>query len=191
MLRRNKHSTQELLGIHDFTEYGLSTKDGELLLFQVAPINISVLSQANVRLCVRHLMTVLAAFPELELCCTDASECFDDNKAYLQKRLQEETNPKIRALLKRDIAFLDRAQTEMSTARQFLFLLRCKGMKAEQVFQTANRVEKLLAEQNFEVHRLRKPEIKRFLAISFGTSMEGDKLPDVDGAQYLEEGSLC
>lgn len=190
-MRRNKHSTQELLGIHDFTEYGLSTKDGELLFFQVAPINISVLSQANVRLYVRHLMTALSALPELELCCTDASECFDDNKAYLQKRLQEETNPKIRALLKKDIAFLDRAQTEMSTARQFLFLLRCKGMKAEQVFQTANRVEKLLADQNFEVHRLRKQEIKRFLAISFGTSMEGDKLPDVDGAQYLEEVPLC
>ena len=65
------------------------------------------------------------------------------------------------------IAALDELQAEMSTARQFLFTARCKNLKPEQVFQKANAVEKRISEQGFEVHRMKKPEIKRFLALYF------------------------
>ena len=78
---KNRRSVQELLGLRGFTRYGLSTTQGELLLFQVAPTNISVLSQANIEIKIRHLMMVLSALPDLEITCTDASECFDGNKA--------------------------------------------------------------------------------------------------------------
>ena len=81
---------------------------------------------------------------------------------------------------------LDHVQAEMSTARQFLFILRCKGMKPEQIFQTANRTEKVISEQGFEVRRMKKADIKRFLAIYFGASMNGDQMPDVDGEQFYE-----
>lgn len=83
-------------------------------------------------------------------------------------------------------AMLDHVQAEMSTARQFLFILRCKGMKPEQIFQTANRTEKVISEQGFEVRRMKKADIKRFLAIYFGASMNGDQMPDVDGEQFYE-----
>ena len=43
------------------------------------------------------------------------------------------------------------------------------------------------SEQGFEVHRMKKPEIKRFLALYFEASQYGDALPDVDGAQYFDE----
>ena len=74
---------------------------------------------------------------------------------------------------------------EMSTARQFLFLARCKNLKTGQVFQMANRIEKVIYEQGFEVKRMKKPEIKRFLALYFEASMFGEQMPDGDGEQYF------
>lgn len=124
--------------------------------------------------------------PDIEIACTDSCECFDDNKSYLQERMDEEQNPKVRRILKKDMEMLDHVQAEMSTARQFLFILRCKGMKPEQIFQTANRTEKVISEQGFEVRRMKKADIKRFLAIYFGASMNGDQMPDVDGEQFYE-----
>lgn len=121
-----------------------------------------------------------------KIACTDSCECFDDNKSYLQERMDEEQNPKVRRILKKDMEMLDHVQAEMSTARQFLFILRCKGMKPEQIFQTANRTEKVISEQGFEVRRMKKADIKRFLAIYFGASMNGDQMPDVDGEQFYE-----
>ena len=187
MSRKKKgRSTQELTGIQDFTRYGLATNRGELLFFLVSPTNISVLSHANIEIKIRHLMMVLSAIPDIEITCTDSCECFDDNNAYLQGRLQEEQNPQVRRLLEQDREMLDRAQAEMATARQFLFISRCKGMKPEQVFQAVNRIEKVISEQGFEVRRMRKSDIKRFLAIYFDASMNGGQLPDTDGGQYFE-----
>ena len=74
---------QELLGIKTFTKYGLTTTKGELLFYLVSPTNISVLSHTNIEIKIRHLMMVLSALPDIEIVCTDSSECFDDNKAYL------------------------------------------------------------------------------------------------------------
>ena len=185
--QRKGSSVQELLGIKTFTRYGLATRDGELLFFLVSPTNISVLSQTSIEIKVRHLMMVLSTHPDIEIVCTDSQECFDDNKAFLTGRLDAEQNPQVRELLRKDVDFLDHAQAEMSTARQFLFLLRCKNLKPEQVFEASNRVEKTISEQGFEVHRMKKAEIKRFLAIYFEASMNGENLPDVDGAQYFEE----
>ena len=181
---RRRSSVQEFIGAKYFTKYGLLTAKGELLFYLVSPTNISVLSPANIEIKIRHLMMVLSTVPDLEFCCTDSSECFDDNKAYLQNRLKEETNPKVRKLLRKDIDFLDGIQMEMSTARQFLFIARCRNLKAGQVFQAANRIEKVISEQGFEVRRMEKQDIKRFLALYFDASMFGDQIPDIDGEQY-------
>ena len=184
--KKKGHSVQEFVGTKTFTQYGLLTAGGELLFYLVTPTNISVLSPVNIEIKIRHLMMVLSAIPDIEINCTDSSECFDDNKVYLHSRLSEENNPKIRKLLKKDMDFLDNIQMEMATARQFLFIARCKDMKPSQVFQMANRVEKVISEQGFEVRRMRKPDIKRFLALYFDASMAGEQMPDGDGEQYFE-----
>ncbi len=191
--KKKGRSVQEVFGIKTFTQYGLATNKGELLFYQVSPTNISVLSSANIEIKIRHLMMVLSAIPDIEIVCTDSSECFDNNKAYLQGRLSEEPNPQIRRLLKKDVDFLDSVQMEMATARQFVSIARCKSLKPEQVFQYANRVEKVISEQGFEVRRMKKPDIKRFLAIYFEASLSGELLPDIDGEQFFnldEDGEL-
>jgi len=184
--KRKGNSVQDLIGVKTFTKYGIETNKGELLFYQVAPTNISVLSHINIEIKIRHLMMVLSSIPDIEITCTDSSECFDDNKAYLHDRADEERNPKVRKLIKKDIEFLDQIQMEMATARQFLFIARCKKMKPSQVFRLANNIEQTITEQGFETHRLSKEEIKRFLALYFDASMNGEQMPDYDGEQYFE-----
>lgn len=184
--KKKGRSVQNLIGIKTFTRYGLMTNKGELLFYLVAPTNISVLSRTNIEIKIRHLMMVLSAIPDLEITCTDSSECFDDNKAYLTDRLKAEQNPKVRKIIKKDIDFLDNIQMEMATARQFLFIARLKNQKDKQSFDSANRIEKVISEQGFEVRRMRKADIKRFLALYFEASMNGEQMPDIDGEQFYE-----
>lgn len=184
--KKKGRSVQEMLGIKTFTKYGLATNKAELLFYLVSPTNISVLSYTNIEIKIRHLMMVLSAIPDIEINCTDSSECFDDNKAYLHDRLTEEQNPKVRRIIKKDIDFLDHIQVEMATARQFLFIARLKNQKDKQTFDTANRIEKVISEQGFEVRRMKKADIKRFLALYFDASMNGEQMPDGDGEQFYE-----
>ena len=187
--KKKGRSVQNLIGVDTFTKYGLQTQKGELLFYLVAPTNISVLSYANIEIKIRHLMMVLSAIPDIEITCTDSSECFDHNKAYLLDRLEHEQNPKIRRLIKKDMEFLDNIQLEIATARQFLFTARVKAQKGKQVFDIVNRVEKVISEQGFDVKRMRKEDIKRFLALYFEASMNGEQMPDADGEQFYEVGN--
>ena len=184
--KRKGRSVQQLLGIQTFTKYGLLTDNGELLFYRVAPTNISVLSAANIEIKIRHLQMLLSAIPDLEIICTDSCECFDDNKAYLHRRAMAESSPEVRGLLLKDKEMLTSMQAEMSNARQFVLVKRCKGMKPEQVFVAMNRVLKSVSEQGFEAQRMDKADIKRLIAIYFGASMDGDLMPDVDGGQFFE-----
>lgn len=188
--KKNGTSVQELLGIKTFSDYGIVTNRGELIFYLVSPTNISVLSVSSIETKIRQLTYVLTALPDIEVACSDSAQCFDDNKAYLLDRMDAETNPKVKKLLRKDILFLHEIQMEMATARQFLFIARCRNMKPQQVFERANSVQKLIAEQGFDCHRMKKEEIKRFLALYFNASMLGEQLPDYDGGQYFDISKL-
>lgn len=182
--KQNGRSVQELLGIRSFTRYGVLTDDGELIFFEVQPVNLAVLSEVNAGLKIRHLQEVLSMHPELEIVCADAYACFDTNKAYLKSRYKEEHNAKVCELLKADQEMLDTMQAEIASARQFVLLLRCRKKMPEQVFQEANRVQKTIAERGFEVRRMEKEDIKRFLAVYLGTGLYGEQMRDTGGEQY-------
>ena len=188
--KKKKNSVQELIGIDTFSKRGLKTRNGELVFFSISPTNISVLSKENIQTKIWHLMMVLSAQPDIEITCLDSCERFDDNKSFMVERLEEEVNPRVRQCLERDIEYLDNIQIEMSTARQFMFVVRFKREKDEQIFTQINRVEKAIAEQGFEVKSMRKDDIKRFLAIYFGASMQGELIPDMDGKDCFDEEKL-
>lgn len=188
--RGKRNSVQEFLGIQRFTNYGLLTDHGELVFFRVAPTNISVLSNVNIESKITHLRNLLSVEPDIGIICTDSCECFDENREYLHQRGLEESNPKVRALLEKDRQMLARMQAEMANAREFFFAKRFENMKQEILFTQINDTRKHMSEYGFEVQQLGKADIKRLLAIYFGASMDGDKLPDVDGAQYEQEAGL-
>ena len=83
---------------------------------------------------------------------------------------------------------IDYEMTIISAHREpDIFFNYAKSAKSENVLQKANRVEKIIADQGFEVTRMSKGDIKRFLAIYFDASMNGDLMPDYDGEQYISE----
>ena len=183
-----RNSVQELLGIQHFTNYGLMTENGELVFFWVAPTNISVLSSVSIQQKIVGLTNLLKLEPDLGIVCTDSCECFDNNREYLRRRALEENNPKVKSLLEKDREMLTRMQAEMANAREFYLVKRYTGLKPEMVFIQSNETMKQIAEKGFETERLGKDQIKRLLGIYFGATMDGDKLPDVDGGQYEQEG---
>lgn len=188
--KKSRNAVQELIGIETFSKFGLKTSKGELAYFLIAPTNISVLSNENIELKVWHLMQILSAQPNIEITCIDSCERFDDNKTFMVERLSDEKNPAVKECLEKDIEYLDNIQIEMSTARQFMFSVRFRREKEEQIFNQVNRVEKAIAEQGFEVKRLKKDDIKRFLAIYYGASMQGELIPDIDGKDAYDEDKI-
>ena len=184
---RKRRSLQELFGLSNFGQYGLQTARDEVVFFRVEPVNITVLSQANTEAKINSLMLVLMQLPNLEICCLDVAECFDNNKHFLQQRIVEERNPKIKSILMKDLAWLDQAQIEISNARQFLFAAHFRNLNDAQMLQEVNRIDKTIRDQGFEVQRMPKDEIKRMLAVYFGTLRQAGQIADFDGMEYLTD----
>ena len=185
-MSRKRNSVQKLIGFDIFTKYGIKTDRADFIFFSVEPVNISVLSAANIESKIYHLTMILSVIPELELLALDSCESFEPNKAYVQKRLREEKNPAIRKLLQADYEFLDEIQLEMSSARQFLFAVRFHRENDEQIFRLMNRIDKAITEHGFTIKRMGKPEIKRLLALYYGTSISGEEIDDIEGERYFD-----
>lgn len=187
-MAKRKNSVQSLIGFERFTNYGIKTEKAEIAFFSVEPTNISVLSEVNIDNKIHHLMTLLTSVPFLEIMALDSFEYFDSNKAYVKARLQEEQNGSIRKLLLADLDFLDGIQIEMSTARQFLFAVRFKREKENVIFNRINEVDKIFKDNSFIVRRMNKNDIKRMLALYFGTSISGDMIEDIEGENEIMKG---
>lgn len=185
-MAKKKNSVQALIGFEGFTRYGIKTDRAEIAFFSVEPTNISVLSQANIEIKIHSLMMTLSMIPDLEFIASDSAERFDNNKAYIRRRLLSENNSSVRKLLNADLDFLDEIQLEMSSARQFMFAIRFRREKPEQIFNILNRMDKTLSEHGFSAKRMSKAEIKRMLALYFGTSIAGDEIDDIEGEKYFE-----
>ena len=184
--QKQKQATRQLINTKTITEYCLSTYGhGELVYFIIKPTNISVLSEASVSARIYALMTVLKGMAEIEMCCLNSRENFEDNKRFLRQRIEQEDNPAIRKLLETDMTFLDRIQVQMATAREFLIIIRLRNEKESEVFPYLNRIEKTLREQGFSVKRAGKEDIKRLLAVYFEQNVTTEKFEDFDGERWI------
>lgn len=187
-MKKGNLSTQAMLGVKSFSRNGIQTNGhGEIVYFLVKPTNISVLSRNSVGQKIRQLVQLLTVQPDMEILCLDARENFDDNKLYLDARLEDETNTRIRELLERDKTFLDEIQVQMSTAREFLFAVRMRGESDEQSFSTLNRIEKSINEQGFDCTRAEKDDVKRILSRYLGVNTDETQLDDNDGDTAMEK----
>ncbi|MFD1406517.1 hypothetical protein [Robinsoniella peoriensis] len=178
-------STQSLMSIESITDYSLKTPHGELVYFIIHPTNISVLSESSVSSRIYALMTVLKGIVEIEMLCLNSKENFDDNKAFLQSRIEEEPNPIIRKLLQKDSQNLDRMQVQMATAREFLIIIRLRNEKESDVFSYLSRIEKSLKDQGFTSRRADNADIKRILAVYFEQNVTSDRYEDYDGERWV------
>lgn len=182
---KQKQSTRELMGIDEITDYSIKTPAGELVYFIIRPTNISVLSDASVSARIYALMTVLKGIAEIEMLCLNSKENFDENKQYLKKRIEDETNPVIRKLLQQDNSNLDRMQVQMATAREFLIIIRPKNEKEADVFSYLSRIEKSLKDQGFTARRADNADIKRLLGVYYEQNVTTEKYEDYDGERWI------
>ena len=189
---KQKQSTRELIGINEITDYSIKTAFGELVYFIIHPTNISVLSESTVSARIYALMTVLKGIAEIEMLCLNSKENFDENKQYLKKRMEEESNPVIRKLLQMDSTNLDRMQVQMATAREFLIIIRLnrgeeKGLKdkTSDVFPYLSRIEKSLKDQGFTARRADNADIKRLLGVYYEQNVTTEKFEDYDGERWV------
>ena len=186
-MKKGNISTQTLLGIKSFSRNGIQTNGhGELVYFTVRPTYLPF-SPASASDRDTPLMSS-SRHARLEIVCIDARENFDDNKLYLDSRMEDETNGKVRELLNRDKVFLDEIQLQMSTAREFMFVARLRNETDEQSFANLNRIEKLINEQGFDCTRCEKDDVKRILSRYFGIMTTDKQLDDSDGETGMTSG---
>jgi hypothetical protein len=184
--QKQRQATRQLINPRVITDYSLQTYGhGELVYFIIKPSNISVLSEASVSARIYALMTVLKGMAEIEMCCLNSRENFEDNKRFLKSRVEQENNPAIRKMLEADLTFLDRIQVQMATAREFLIIIRLRDEKESEVFPYLNRIEKTLREQGFSVKRAGKEDIKRLLAVYFEQNVTTERFEDFDGERWI------
>lgn len=186
MSKKNMESTRELMGTREVTDYSIRTyRNEELVYFLIQPSNISVLSEESLSARIYGLMTVLKGITEIEMMCLNSRENFEDNKRYLKKRMEEETNPTVRKLLEKDANYLDRMQVQMATAREFLLIIRLRNQKENEIFSYLNRIEKMLTEQGFTSKRAEEEDIRRILAVYFEQNVTTEKFEEFDGERWI------
>jgi len=186
MSKKNEASTRELMGIREITDMSVRTyRNEELFYFLIQPSNISVLSEESLSARIYGLMTVLKGITEIEMLCLNSRENFDENKRFLKKRTEEESNPTIRRLLEQDAGYLDRMQVQMATAREFLLVIRLKKQKDNEIHSWLNRIEKMLTEQGMKSKRADEEDLRRILAVYFEQNVTTDVFEESDGERWI------
>lgn len=186
IFKKKPPSAQQLLGIDEITEHSIRTPNGELVYLILKPSNLNVLPESIVRQRIHSLMNVLKGMAEVEILATDSKESYQDNRSFYRKRLEEETNPAIRALLEADCAHLDSVQTSMASARTFCLILRQRGEGGFTESYLAN-VEKHLSDNGFTVHRANEQELRELLAVYYEQDVSHEVYDSVDGERYVKE----
>ena len=167
--------TQDLIGLNRFGENGIVTENGgEVVWFLVGASNLSVLSPEHIGEKIANLTGLLSVLPECEILCVDAQESFDANLRFLEKRIAEEDNPRVKALLKDEKDYLDGIRSGLSSSREFLFALHLTGREHDSAAML-RRIEKQITEQGFQCKRAEIADYKRILTRYFGWNLpEGE-----------------
>jgi len=180
-----QQSIRQLMGITEITEYSLKTASSETVFFSIKPCNISILSEESLSGKIYSLMSVLKGVSEKEFLCLNSRESFESNKNFLRSRIAKEENPTVRSLLEQDIQYLDHIQAQTATAREFLLVVRIRGLKDKEIFSHLNRIEKILTENGFTVRRYAREDIKTLLAVYYEQNVTTELFENIDGERWL------
>lgn len=177
-------STRQLMGITRLTDHGLMTASGELVFYLIQPDNLSVLSEDGVRQRVQALSDLLRSSEELTLVALDSRESFQHNKDWYRQRLDEETNPAIRELLRQDMEHLDTIQAGTASSREFAIICKLDPQTAA-VAATLTQMEKRIHSHGFRVRLADEQDIKRILAVYYQQDALSDHFDNFDGESVV------
>ena len=177
---RKHQSTRQLMGIDQLTEHGLKTAKGELVFYLISPDNLSVLSAEGVQGRVRALTELLRGLDAVELLALDSRESFQSNKLYYQERLEKETVPAIRDMLRKNMEHLNKIQSTTASAREFALVHRI-APKASEDHSSLKQLEKRIRDCGFHVRLAEEQDIKRLLAVYYQQDVTTEHFDSFDG----------
>lgn len=187
MSKKKAKSTREILNTKTITDISLKLfNEDELIFFIIQPQNLSVMSKENIGSKIFALTNVLKGLADLEMMCLNSRDNFEENKLFLKRRIEEETDKTVIRLLEKDLYHLDKIQTLTATARLFLLCVRVRPNDQVEVIQLVHRIEKLIKLQNITVTRAGKEDIKNMLAVYFEQNVTNDRFEDYEGMRWYE-----
>ena len=184
---KQRQSTRQLMGIRKLLPHGVAIPGGSLVFFLIHPDNLSVLSAEGIRQRVTALSNLFRAEEQVEVLGLDSRESFQQNEAYYQTRLEEETTPKIRELLQKDISYLDEIQTASASSREFVLVLRMEEQAALDEGGLRQK-EKSLCDHGISVRLAEEQDVKRLLVSYYLHDADPESLEDVDGERVVFHG---
>ena len=184
---KQRQSTRQLMGIRKLLPHGVAIPGGSLVFFLIHPDNLSVLSAEGIRQRVTALSNLFRAEEQVEVLGLDSRESFQRNQVYYQTRLEEETTPKIRELLQKDISYLDEIQTTSASSREFVLVLRMEEQAALDEGGLRQK-EKSLCDHGISVRLAEEQDVKRLLVSYYLHDADPESLEDVDGERVVFHG---
>ena len=184
---KQRQSTRQLMGIRKLLPHGVAIPCGSLVFFLIHPDNLSVLSAEGIRQRVTALSNLFRAEEQVEVLGLDSRESFQQNQVYYQTRLEEETTPKIRELLQKDISYLDEIQTTSASSREFVLVLRMEEQAALDEGGLRQK-EKSLCDHGISVRLAEEQDVKRLLVSYYLHDADPESLEDVDGERVVFHG---
>ena len=182
---KQHQSTRQLMGVKKLTPHGVVTAAGEQVFFLIRPDNLSVLSADGIRSRVTALTDLLGSEEKLELTALDSRESFQPNTQYYQRRLEEETIPRLRELLQKDMEHLDAIQSESASSREFLLTLHMDGKSGTEE-RSLRQMEKAICDHGITVRLAEEQDVKRLLAVYYQHDVTSDFFADYDGEEYVD-----
>ena len=179
-------STRQLMGIDQFTENGLKVGRSELVYFLIQPDNLSVLSAEGIRGKVVALTDLLRSVESVRLLALDSRESFQNNKDWYRQRMEQESNPALRELLRRDAAHLDAIQTTTASAREFALVFELDRQKEENPRSQVARLEKSVRDKGFHVRQASQQDLMRLLAVYYQQDVTTDVFDGTDGERWVD-----
>ena len=184
---KQRQSTRQLMGIRKLLPHGVAIPGGSLVFFLIHPDNLSVLSAEGIRQRVTALSNLFRAEEQVEVLGLDSRESFQQNQVYYQTRLEEDTTPKIRELLQKDISYLDEIQTTSASSREFVLVLRMEEQAALDEGGLRQK-EKALCDHGISVRLAEEQDVKRLLVSYYLHDADPESLEDVDGERVVFHG---
>ena len=187
---RQRQNTRQLMGIDRLTDHGVKTSKGELVFFLIRPDNLSVLSPEVIRGRVRAFEGLLDVADTVKVLALNSRESFSQNKVWYQQRLEVETNPAIRNLLKQDKVHLDKIQTTTASAREFALVCTLNRQGDESTEAWLSRMAKEIRDRGFHVRVADDQDVKRLLAVYYQQDVTTEYFEDVDGELAVMGGEV-
>ena len=108
MKNKKVSSTRMQINTKSFIVYSLKLFNGEeVVFFVVQPQNLSVMSKENIGAKIFALTNVVKGLNDIVFICLNSRDNFEENKYFLKKRIQEETEEIVIKLLKEDLYHLE------------------------------------------------------------------------------------